>query len=569
MSEPLLTVENLSIAFTTDGEEVLAVQGAGFDLYPGEVLGIVGESGSGKSITCLSIMGLLSEKAKVKSGLIYFRPLSENLLHCKEEALQKIRGKDISMIFQEPMSSLNPVHRCGEQVVEAILIHRKISYEAAKAEVIDLFKKVQIRDPFRAFSAYPHELSGGQLQRVMIAMALANKPKIIIADEPTTALDVTVQHGILDLLLSLKSDFGCAVIFISHDLGVIRRIADRVVVMQRGRVVESGDTETIFSNATHAYTKGLIACRPPFDQRLKRLPTVHDFLERTDEEQSNFLYSLIQSEAEYQDRQRQIMLCDTVLEVDHLSKWYVKERNWYGKATAYTKAVDDVSFQMKKGEILGLVGESGCGKSTLGRCILQLIPPTAGRVMYEGINLRKLGDTGLRNIRKDIQIIFQDPFSSLNPKMKIGEAIMEPMLVHGIGTDYEDRRLRVLDLMARVGLKAEFFDRYPHQFSGGQRQRISIARTLSLQPKFIVCDESVSALDVSVQAQVLNLLLDLKNEFDLSYLFISHDMGVVKFFCDRVMVMEQGKLVEIGAVESIFHDAQHPYTQKLIQAVLP
>lgn len=569
----ILTVDSLKTEFVNDGERFVAVNNVSFDIPKGATIGIVGESGSGKSVTSLSIMRLIPEPPGEISGgqIMYDGEQGQlNLRTISESQMCTLRGNALAMIFQEPMSSLNPTQRCGKQVAEAIHIHNNVSKDEAKSRVLELFEKVDLPDPERIYKSYPHQLSGGQLQRVMIAMAVSNNPEILIADEPTTALDVTVQKQILKLLADIKQDYNTSTIFISHDLGVIREIADYVIVMYKGEVVEQGATDEIFNNAQHPYTRGLIACRPPMDKRMHRLPIIQDFLDRADDlvGQDQFLKSLEQSPATYQERIAALNEVDDILTVKGLKKYYSSQRNWWGKVTGYTHAVDDVSFSVRRGETLGLVGESGSGKSTLGKCILKLIEPTAGQVHFEGKDVFAMEKEALRKMRKDFQIIFQDPYSSLNPRMKVGEAILEPMQVHSLYGSKAQQKERVMHLLEKVGLSADHYDRYPHQFSGGQRQRICIARTLSMNPKFIVCDESVSALDVSVQAQILNLLQDLKEEFDLSYIFISHDLSVVKFISDRIMVMQKGKIVEMGDTESILNNPQQAYTQNLIHAVL-
>lgn len=557
----LLSVENLSLSF---GKDAPVLNGISFKVNKGEIIGLVGESGSGKSVSSLSIMQLLPKKAKL-SGKITFEGTS--LLDLNDKSMQSVRGKQISMIFQEPMSSLNPSHKCGDQVREAILIHQQVTKEQAKKQVLDLFDKVSLPDRERIYNSYPHELSGGQLQRIMIAMATANYPKLIIADEPTTALDVTVQKNIVDLLKSIRDEFGSSIIFISHDLGVVKSIADKVIVMQHGHIVEAGDVGEIFNNPSHPYTRGLIACRPPLDYRVKRLPTVQDFLSKSEADISTYINGLKLMQQDWSSNYDQVMQNDPLLSVTNLNKWYPTKTSWFGKTTEYFKAVKDVSFDLRKGEVLGLVGESGSGKTTCGRSLLRLIEPTSGQVRFDGSDIINMPKEELRILRKDFQIIFQDPYSSLNPRMKIGEAIMEPMTIHHLHNSKSQRKEKAIELLETVELKADHFDRYPHQFSGGQRQRICIARTLSLNPQFIVCDESVSALDVSVQAQILNLLLDLKDKYDLSYLFISHDISVIKFLCDNVMVMKDGEIVEKASAEDIYNNPKELYTQRLIEAI--
>ncbi len=559
----IVSVENLSISFKNDESENVVVHGVNFDLYKGETLGVVGESGSGKSVTSMSFLKLLPSSASYPTGNIWFYDKTEkiDLLSLEEKDIRRIRGKRIAMIFQNPMNSLNPTHRCGAQVEEAILLHHSISKTEAKARVIELFGKVKLRDPERIYDSYPHQLSGGQIQRIMIAMAVSCNPDVLIADEPTTALDVTVQKSILTLLDEIKKAFNTTVIFISHDLGVIHQIADRVIVMKKGEIVESGNTKTIFSSAKHAYTKGLINCRPPLNTRIDRLPTVEDYYQ----DEVPKLKEI--SRQSFNQRIEDLKQAKELLKVEHLKKYYVKSRSFLGKPIEWTKAVDDVSFVMNEGETLGLVGESGSGKSTLGKTILRLIDSTDGQVHFKGMSVFELPKKELKTLRRDFQIVFQNPYGSLNPRMKIGKAIMEPMTVHNLHGSKNDRKNRSVELLEMVGLEADHWNRYPHQFSGGQRQRICIARTLSLNPKFIVCDESVSALDVSIQAQILNLLKDLKQQFNLSYLFISHDLSVIKHISDNVIVMQHGKIVERNNAENLFSNPQEEYTQRLLEAI--
>lgn len=557
-SLPVLKVNSLSVSFFNEGVENLILKDISFQLNENEIIGIVGESGSGKSVTALSIMGLLPKRiAKITSGNIFYKNTS--LVDLSPQELQALRGNEIAMIFQEPMSSLNPSMTCGRQVIEILLQHLKISEKEAKTEVLNLFAKVKLPNPERLYKAYPHEISGGQKQRVMIAMAIACKPKILIADEPTTALDVTVQAEIISLLKSLQSEYNMSVMFITHDLSLVSEIADKVMVMYQGSIVEQGDVKTIFNSAKHSYTKALIASRPSTKTRLKVLPTIKDVL-------NNALKTEIISPAERQLQHEKIYSKPPILEVKNVSKIY------FGKASLFKnpeqfKAVDDVSFKVYEGETLGLVGESGCGKSTLGNVILQLDKATSGSVFYKGEDITKINRNAIRQLRKDIQIIFQDPFASLNPRINVGEAILEPMTVHGIGSSKKDRKEKVISLLERVGLSASDFNKYPHQFSGGQRQRVGIARAIALNPKLIICDESVSALDISVQAQVLNLLNELKEKFNFTYIFISHDLAVVKFMSDQLIVMNQGKIEMIGEADYIYNHPNTPYTKKLIHAI--
>jgi peptide/nickel transport system ATP-binding protein len=565
---PILEVENLKISFTSDGARHIAVNGLSYKLAKGETLGIVGESGSGKSVSSMALLKLVPTPPGIyESGQVKFDGQNQNLLDLNESEIRKYRGKEIAMIFQEPMTSLNPSHKCGRQVAEMLELHTDWDRHKIKLEVLNLFEKVQLPDPNRIYKSYPHQLSGGQLQRVMIAMAISCKPKILIADEPTTALDVTVQKVIIDLLIDLNRENGNSTIFITHDLGVINQIADRVLVMQKGEVMEYGPIDEVFSNPKHPYTKGLLACRPPLDRRYSRLPIVGDFVSMDESKHEAYVTSLIQSDDTYQSHLQDLDQNPIILEAKNIKKYYPSKTNFFGKPTEFVKAVDDVSFALRKGESIGLVGESGCGKSTLGRVLLCLDQATSGSAIFEGKDLFSMGKKKLRDLRKDFQIIFQDPYSSLNPRMTVGEAIMEPLTVHNLYRNRAERKEKVIDLLEKVGMEPDHFKRYPHQFSGGQRQRICIARSLGLNPKFILCDESVSALDVSVQAQVLNLLQDLKDEFDLSYIFISHDLSVIKFIADRVMVMQNGKIVERGDVESVINNPTQAYTQMLIDSI--
>ena len=572
----ILSIRDLTVRFAGEQGTSTAVNGISFDLQKGEVLGIVGESGSGKSVTSLSVMRLLSEPGSIDKGSVHFgEDAPVDLLSLPEKEMRHFRGNRISMIFQEPMTSLNPVFTCGFQVDEALMLHKKISRKQAKTETLRLFEQVQLPDPERIYKAYPHELSGGQKQRVMIAMAMSCEPDILIADEPTTALDVTVQQTILKLMLDLQQQNGMSVIFITHDLGVIAEIADRVLVMYKGNIVEQGTVEELFHNPQHPYTKGLLACRPPLDKHLKRLPVIADFMQ---EQQDGSLHTTpisVQdaitretiSTADREARLQQLQEQDPVLQVKGLKTWFPSGGNWLGGNKHWVKAVDDVSFDVYPGETLGLVGESGCGKTTLGRTILRLQEPTGGQIIYKGRDLLSLSSKEMRDLRKEMQIIFQDPYSSLNPRMTIGAAIREPMTVHGLYSNERERTEKVIDLLEKVNLSADHFGRYPHEFSGGQRQRVVIARALSLNPSFLICDESVSALDVSVQAQVLNLLIDLRESFGFTYIFISHDLSVVKFMSDRMVVMNKGKIEEMGPADAIYHHPQSAYTQRLIDAI--
>jgi peptide/nickel transport system ATP-binding protein len=572
--KPLLQIKNLSVDFISGSAVTQAVKNVSFVVNRNETLAIVGESGSGKSVTALSILQLLPvPPAKYNSGSILFSRDGKqtiDLLNLHQKQVQKIRGNKIAMIFQEPMSSLNPVFTCGAQVIEAIKQHKKIPAPLAKQQTIDWFQKVKLPDPERIFYRYPHQLSGGQKQRVMIAMAMCCLPSLLICDEPTTALDVTVQKTILQLLKELQQQHNMGVIFITHDLGVVAEIADRAAVMYKGKIVEQNRVNEIFQQPSHIYTKSLLACRPVFHQKGERLPVVSDFMEQGQTDQMpNIQYSIAKNENQISNIKDQgnNPQQEPLIEVENLSIWFPSKKNLFGKPSEYIKAVDNVSFQVQKGETLGLVGESGCGKTTLGRAILRLIEPTAGKIMYAGLDLTAKKASELKNLRKEIQIVFQDPYSSLNPRLSIGSAISEPMKVHDILNFEMQRKQMVTELLEKVNLKSEYYDRYPHEFSGGQRQRIVIARALALNPSFIVFDESVSALDVSVQAQVLNLLNDLKKEFGFTAIFISHDLSVVRYISDRIMVMNEGKIEETGEADDVYFNPGSEYTKKLIASV--
>lgn len=556
----MLQIQNLSLCFNQ--HQVL--NKVNFSIKKGEIIGIVGESGSGKSVSSLAIMGLLTPNAEIsKKSKILFENNGQqtDLLQLSREEHRKFRGKEIAMIFQEPMTSLNPSIRCGIQVEEALLLHFKLSKKDAKTRVLELFKKVLLPNPERIYQAYPHELSGGQRQRVMIAMAISCEPKILIADEPTTALDVTVQRAILELIKKLQQESDMSCIFISHDLGVIAEICDEVVVMYKGEIVEKGKVNEIFHHPKENYTKGLIACRPRLEIRYKKLPTVNDYLQNEKYEAE------IYSSAERNEFHQKIYQQNPILEVKNLSKYFYSAPSLFQKEKISVKAVDSMNFKVYPGETLGLVGESGSGKTTLSRAVLLLEKPTAGEIFYQGKDITQLNSSEIRKLRKEIQIIFQDPYSSLNPKMTVSEILTTPMKVHSIGKNQKERIQKAIELIEKVGLQASDLQKYPHEFSGGQRQRIGIARALSVQPKFIICDESVSALDVSVQAQVLNLLNDLKAEFGLTYIFISHDLAVVKYMSDQLLVMQHGKQMELNDADLVYAHPETSYTRELIAAI--
>jgi peptide/nickel transport system ATP-binding protein len=560
----LLSIRDLSVQFHTEAGITDAVKNISFDVNRGEIVAIVGESGSGKSVTALSVLQLLPVlPTKYPSGQILFADDDQqaiDLLKLPGDALRRLRGKKISMIFQEPMTSLNPVFTCGDQVMEAIRLHEKVSTRQAKERTIALFQQVKLPEPSGIFDRYPHQLSGGQKQRVMIAMAMSCNPSLLICDEPTTALDVTVQKNILQLIKELQQATRMGVIFITHDLGLVGEIADRAVVMYKGEIVEQGMTKELFATPKHPYTKALLACRPVLHQKGERLPTVSDFMGINPD--TNKVIRSDETHTDVSDSHQQ-----PLISVQNLSVWFSSSRSFLSKSRPVVKAVDNVNFTVFKGETLGLVGESGCGKTTLGRTLLRLIKPTSGTIIYNGTDLARVEGQKLKTLRKDIQIIFQDPYSSLNPRITIGHAISEPLKVHGLAATKSQRRDRVVSLLEKVSLKPDHYNRYPHEFSGGQRQRIVIARALALNPSFLVCDESVSALDVSVQAQVLNLLSDLKKEYGFTVVFISHDLAVVHYVSDRIMVMNKGKIEETGTADEVYYHPKTAYTRKLVESV--
>ncbi len=560
----LLSIQDLSVTFNTMEGEITAIQNINLTVHQGEVVAIVGESGSGKSVTSMSIAQLHPKAiTNYKTGSITLHQDGKDidLLKATTTQIEALRGSTIAMIFQEPMTSLNPVMRCGKQVAEVLMHHQKINKIVAKQKVIELFEKVKIPNQTEAYLKYPHQLSGGQKQRVMIAMAISCNPSILICDEPTTALDVTVQKNILQLIKDVQQQFNIGVLFISHDLGLVKNIADTIIVMYKGTIVEQGTAWQILNNPQHPYTKALLACRPSLYAKGQRLPVVNDFL------QTNNVQNHLKQQNFTKAKNNNITENKAIIEVKNLTISYPTKRNFLGKITEQFTAVNNISFTINAGQTVGLVGESGCGKTTLGRAILQLIKPTSGNILYCNNNINSFNASQKKDYCKEVQIVFQDPYSSLNPRLTIGDAIMEAILVNAQAKSKANAKAQVMDLLQQVELKTEHFKRYPHEFSGGQRQRIVIARALAVQPKFIVCDESVSALDVSVQAQILNLLNDLKKQYQFTTLFISHDLSVVRYISDTIMVMQKGKIVETGDGNNIYNNPQHSYTQNLINSI--
>ncbi len=574
----LIEVKNLSVEFKTDNGTVEAVRDISFNIQRGKTVGLVGESGSGKSVTALSIMRLIPEPpGSISGGQIFMNTeqqksdqdkesspslseKKEDILNLPESDMRKIRGNRISMIFQEPMSSLNPVFTVGNQISEALVLHRSMNKKMAWEQAIELLKQVEVDNPSERVKSYPHQLSGGQRQRVMIAMAIACNPDLLIADEPTTALDVTIQQQIMELLMNLQKKYAMSVLFITHNLGLIAEIADEVLVMYKGCIVEQNTTVDIFKRPSHPYTKGLMACRPTLDKNSRRLPVMSDYMD----EQGR---ALDPGDKWGTKKIKPLSSKGLLLEVKSLKKHFPLKKSVFGTPQSWVKAVDDVSFTVRKGETLGLVGESGCGKTTLGRVILRLLTATAGEILYQGQNIMQLSRKEMQPLRKKMQVIFQDPYASLNPRMTIGSAIMEPMIIHNLGEDKQERIKKTEQLLERVGLTGDMLHRYPHEFSGGQRQRVCIARALAVQPEFIICDESVSALDVSIQSQIINLLLDLQEEMDLTYIFISHDLAVIKFISDEVCVMNKGKIIEKNTYLEIYKNPKEDYTKKLLNSI--
>ena len=569
----MLLVNDLTIQHHTDGPPGIIAESVSFSLKRGDSLGIVGESGSGKTITALSLLRLLPYGLEITSGQILYTSKNgeeTDLATLEEGEIRSFRGNIIAMIFQEPMSSLNPSMKCGDQIAEAVSLHLRLNRKRSLQKSLELLEEVDLPATHLFFNKYPHQLSGGQRQRVMIAMALAGDPEILLADEPTTALDVTVQKKILELLKQIQQNRGMSLIFISHDLGIIRSLCDRAIVMHQGRIVESGETKLIFENPEHPYTRGLLACRPQLSSSGSYLPTMSDFLENSESDISP-IKTEDQTERNFttsNDKGKNPAGPDIpLLEVRNLRTEYILRKNMLGKPVKSMSAVDHVSFHIASGETLGLIGESGCGKSTLGRSIIQLIRSREGDILFKGESVIDWKGRRLNEFRRNVQFIFQDPFSSLNPSIRIGRVLTEVMRVHGLNEGKTGREQAAKALLERVGLSEEHFHRYAHEFSGGQRQRIGIARALATNPELIICDESVSSLDVSVQAQILNLLNELKESFGLTYLFISHDLAVVKYMADRIMVMKDGKLLETAGADDLFRNPGTDYTREFIDSI--
>ncbi len=554
---PLVQIKNLQISFTQENNLVHAVKNISFDIPRGKITALIGESGSGKSVTALSFMQLLPKQAKIEGEMLFSEEgtSTQNLASLSADEIQKLRGNKIAMIFQEPMTSLNPVHTCGAQVMESLMLHKGLNKKQAKEAAIALFTKVELPVPVEMIDRYPHQISGGQKQRVMIAMAMSCSPALLIADEPTTALDVRVQKNVLQLLKKLQAENDMAILFITHDLSLVANVADEIVVMYKGDIVEKGNAKSVLANPQHNYTKALLACLPTAKSKGKRLAVINDFMG-----DANAVVKEVASP--------QIITASdkVVLKVENLKVYFPSKKNMFGKVLEHYKAVDDVSFTINKNETLGLVGESGCGKTTLGRAILNLVKPTSGNIIFGGRNIANASAEQMRIIRKNLQIVFQDPYGSLNPRLSIGDAIVEPMNVHGLLSSKNRRKEKAIHLLEQVNMPADVFNRYPHQFSGGQRQRICIARALALNPNFLIFDESVSALDVSVQAQVLNLINDLKAEYNFTSIFISHNLSVIHYISDRIMVMNKGKIIESGTADEIMFSPKEHYTKELLDA---
>jgi peptide/nickel transport system ATP-binding protein len=555
---PLVQIKNLQISFTQENNSVQAVKNISFDIPRGKITALIGESGSGKSVTALSFMQLLPKQVTITGEMLFSEDgtATQNLANISEDEMRKMRGNKIAMIFQEPMTSLNPVHTCGAQVMESLMLHKGLTKQQAKEEAIALFTKVELPVPAEMIHRFPHQISGGQKQRVMIAIAMSCNPALLIADEPTTALDVRVQKNILRLLKNLQAENDMAILFITHDLSLVADVADEIAVMYKGELVEKGNAKTVLANPQHNYTKALLACMPSPKSKGKRLSVIDDFKSENKASIKNVKPKDILEPSQ-----------DIVLKVENLKVYFPSKKNMFGKVTAHYKAVDDVSFNIYKNETVGLVGESGCGKTTLGRAILHLVKPTSGNIFFAGKDIAKATSEEIRLLRKELQIVFQDPYGSLNPRLSIGDAIVEPMHVHGLSSSKNARKEKAIHLLEQVNIPADVFNRYPHQFSGGQRQRICIARALALNPNFLIFDESVSALDVSVQAQVLNLINDLKAEYNFTSIFISHNLSVIHYISDRVMVMNKGKIIESGTADEIIFSPKENYTKELLAAV--